>query len=101
MVCINNLSVGICLDMHQPIGYISLMQRTVRRELIDQWISEAGRDGITKLANKSGVPSSSISKIRTGRVPKDRDQREKLASALGVKERKLFPVLQGEEEQAS
>lgn len=68
------------------------MQRTVRRELIDSWISEAGRDGITKLANKSKVPASSLSKIRTGRVPKDREQREKLARALGVEESVLFPV---------
>lgn len=61
--------------------------------MIDGWISEAGRDGITKLANKSKVPSSSISKIRTGRVPKDRDQRERLARAIGVEESVLFPVV--------
>ena len=68
------------------------MTRTVRRELIDFWISEAGRDGITKLANKSKVPASSLSKIRNGRVPKDREQREKLARAIGVEESELFPV---------
>lgn len=69
------------------------MTRTVQRELIDFWISEAGRDGITKLANKSKIPASSISKIRNGRVPKDRDQREKLAKAIGVKESELFPAV--------
>lgn len=71
------------------------MQRAVRRELIDSWISEAGRDGMTKLANRSKVPASSISKIRNGRVPKDRDQREKLAKAIGVEESVLFPVAAG------
>lgn len=71
------------------------MERTVRRELIDSWISEAGRNGLTKLSNKSNVPASSLSKIRTGRVPKDRDQREALASAIGVEESVLFPPARG------
>ena len=69
------------------------MARTVKREIIDFWIAEAGRDGVGQLATKSGVPTSSISKIRAGRVPKNRQDREKLAKALGVKESELFPVV--------
>ncbi len=69
------------------------MMRTVRRELIDSWISEAGKNAVTKLSIKSDVPHSSIEKIRAGRVPKDRDIRERLAKALGVKESELFPVV--------
>lgn len=73
------------------------MNRTIRREYIDRWIDEAYPDGITKLARKSRVPASSISKIRTGRIPKNRVDRRKLAKALGVTEDELFPV-QGDEQ---
>ncbi len=66
--------------------------RKIRRELIDSWLSEAYPDAITKLAQKSKVPASSISKIRNGRIPKNRRDRQRLAKALGVHEDDLFPV---------
>ncbi len=77
------------------------MQRTIRRQLIDEWLAEAYPDAITKLARRSGVPASSIAKIRNGRVPKNSKQRERLAKAIGVDESDLFPVLADGEEKSA
>ncbi len=76
------------------------MIRRIERTLLDKWINEAYPDAITKLARKSRVPASSISKIRNGRVPKDSDQRRRLAKAIDVTEDELFPVVEGAEERA-
>lgn len=65
--------------------------KTVQRQLIDEWIHENGPDGLAKLAITSGVSSSMISKIRTGRVPYRPLTRRALAQALGVSEGELFP----------
>jgi len=67
----------------------------VRRELIDAWIKEKGRDGIKQLSDASEIPTSSLSKIRTGRVPQDPLKRQSLARALGVQESELFPAPTG------
>jgi len=76
------------------------MKRTVRREIIDEWLDEKYPNAMTKLSAASDVPASSIAKIRNGRVPKNADHRKKLAEALGVDEPTLFPVLE-DREQAS
>ena len=68
------------------------MTRRVKRELIDQWVFENGPDGVAKLAVKSGVSSSLISKIRVGRVPVKPITKRALAKAMGVKEEDLFPL---------
>lgn len=77
------------------------MRRTIRREILDEWINEAYPNALKKLSDKSDVPVNSISKIRNGRVPKSEKQRRQLAKAVGVKESELFPVLPDGEEQAS
>lgn len=65
--------------------------KTVNRTIIDKWIKKNGPDGISKLANKSMVPSNTISKVRTGVVPKSDLIRNALAGALEVSESDLFP----------
>ena len=77
------------------------MRRVVNKELINQWIADAYPNALTKLSNASKVPASSISKIRTGRVPKDFDQLKSLAKAIGVEVDELFPVLPDGKERAS
>jgi hypothetical protein len=73
--------------------YVRSMKTKVNRELIDQWIKNAWPNGIYKLSEKSGIPVSSLSKIRLGTfVPRAQDRRKNLASVLGVKESELFPV---------
>jgi transcriptional regulator with XRE-family HTH domain len=77
------------------------MQRVVNRKLIDSWIADAYPNALTKLSVASKVPASSISKIRQGRVPKDRLKLEALARAIGVEVDQLFPVLPDGKERAS
>jgi len=77
------------------------MQRKVKREFIDRWLSEAYPNALTKLSNASGVPANSISKIRNGRVPKDFEQLKGLAEAIGVNVDQLFPVLPDRKGRAS
>jgi len=72
-----------------------LMIRRVNRAVIDWWVLENGPDGVAKLAAASGVSSSMISKIRTGRVPVRPLTRRALAQALDVEESELFPVTAG------
>lgn len=71
------------------------MDRTVRKDLISQWIKEQERDGVRVLAEITDIPTSSIHKIRAGRVPKDPLKRAALAEALGVSESELFPSPKG------
>jgi transcriptional regulator with XRE-family HTH domain len=71
------------------------MERTIRKDLIAKWIKRQGRDGVRALAEKTNIPTSSICKIRGGRIPQDPIKRELLAKALGVKESELFPVTAG------
>lgn len=83
-----------------------MSKRTVQRELIKEWLREKYPDGILKLANRCvelgcRVPVSSIEKIRSGRVPRNEGQRRALAKAIGTTENKLFPLVDGGEEQAS
>lgn len=75
--------------------------RRVNRKIIDEWVLENGPEGVEKLAKKSGISSSMISKIRVGRVPIRPIFRRSLAKALGVKEDQLFPVLPNQGEKAS
>ncbi len=77
------------------VGYSLRMSRTVRKELISAFIKKQERDGIRVLSELSKIPTSSISKIRAGRVPKDPLKREALAEALGVEESELFPSAKG------
>lgn len=67
------------------------MDRRVQRSLIDSWIDKHGPDGLLRLADRSGVSSSTISKARLGRVPKRQNIRDRLCEAIGVKEDQLFP----------
>lgn len=77
-------------------------ERTVNREIIDNWIRANGPDGLSKLALKSRVPSNTIARIRTGKVPRSVLIREALAGALECSEDAVFPVVGAtEEKQAS
>jgi len=71
------------------------MKKRVHRQLIDTWVQENGPDGVSKLALKSGVSSSMISKVRVGRVPFKIITRRALAVAIGVEESALFPDVRG------
>lgn len=75
--------------------------RVVNRTIIDEWVTENGPDGIARLAVRSGISSSMISKVRVGRVPTKRNTRRDIALAIGVTEEQLFPVLPDGEEKAS
>lgn len=72
------------------------MNRRVERHYIDKWVNEKYPDAITKLAIASGIPASSIAKIRLGRVPKSQDDRQRLSKALSLKEDVLFPPVEDE-----
>lgn len=69
------------------------MKKTVRREIIDDWLKERYPDAISQLAQKSKIPANSLAKIRTGWVPKNPNRRKDLADALGVEEADLFPLV--------
>lgn len=71
------------------------MKKTVKRELIDRWVSEAYPNGLYKLSEASKIPANSLSKIRLGWVPKNPHKRKDLANALGVQESELFPASTG------
>jgi hypothetical protein len=79
----------------------SMKKKTVNRAPIDEWIREAYPNGLYKLAEKSGVPVNSLSKIRLGWVPRNERKRTDLAKTVGVKESELFPVLQDGKGKAS
>lgn len=71
------------------------MDRTVKKELIRSWIKKQERDGVKALSDRSNITTSSILKIRAGRVPKDPLKRKALAEAIGVSESELFPLIKG------
>ena len=71
---------------------IIIGMRLVAREIINGWIDRNGPDGITQLAYKSGVSSSTISKLRGGRIPTKASTRLAICRAIGVSEDELFPV---------
>lgn len=58
---------------------------------MSEWIKAAGRDGIKQLSDATGIPTSSLSKIRSGRIPQDPLKRKALSKVLGVEESVLFP----------
>lgn len=66
------------------------MDATVARQIIDEWIDRNGPDGLLKLAQKSGVSSSTISRARLGVVPKKASTRIRLAKALERSEQEVF-----------
>lgn len=72
---------------------MDVMDRRTERDIIDRWIDEHGPDGLLRLADESGVSSSTITKARIGYVPKKHGTRAKLCKALGVSEQELFPTL--------
>lgn len=82
--------------------YLIVMNRTVKRELIDKWIERKAPYGISQLSVKAGCSASLIDKTRLGQVPKKEATRLRIAKAIGVSQDALFPlVTAGEEEQAS
>jgi len=64
----------------------------VNRGPIDLWIDRNGPDGLVKLAQKAGVSSSLMMKVRNGYVPTKASSRIKISSALSVSEDELFPI---------
>jgi lambda repressor-like predicted transcriptional regulator len=72
-------------------AYIGPMMRTVDRSKIDDWIAKNGPNGLAKLSIESGIPLSSLAKIRSGWVPVKKWTRIALAEKLGVTEDELFP----------
>lgn len=72
--------------------------RRVERKHIDEWIESNGPDGMSRLAVKSGVSSSTIGNTRRGIVPKRKRTRLALCRALNMAEHELFPPANGEAE---
>lgn len=70
------------------------MERTVNRNIIDAWVKRHKPDGVTKLAERSNVSTSMISKVRCGRVPSKALTRKALAKAVAATEDDLFPVME-------
>lgn len=77
------------------------MDRTVKIDLIGAWVDRNGPNGLLKLAEKSGVSASTISKARLGMVPKKYVTRARLCEALEVEEDALFPPLKRRKDKAS
>jgi transcriptional regulator with XRE-family HTH domain len=75
---------------------MAVMIRNVERTHLDRWIEEHGPDGISKLAIRSEVSASTISKVRTGFVPAKTATRRALAEAIGIEEDTLFPLVAAE-----
>jgi len=79
------------------------MKRRVDRTFIDAWIDKNYPNALAKLSIATGsvLTTSSISKIRAGRVPVSAMKRQRLAEALGVSEDRLFPILTARKKDAS
>lgn len=77
------------------------MNRTVKRQIIDDWINANRPNGIGKLASDSFVSVYSLEKIRQGRVPMSFLIRQSLCKVLGVKEDELFPIMRSGKSRAS
>lgn len=72
-------------------------ERTINSGLLISWIEKNGPNGELKLAEKSKVSYHTISRIRSGYVPKKDLTRQALATALGVKYEVLFPLVSAKE----
>lgn len=77
------------------------MKLRVERTHIDKWIDENGPDGLVKLAQKAGVSSSLMNKVRIGAVPKRAATRLSICGALNVSEEVLFPAVRAAKGKAS
>ena len=77
------------------------MDRTVKKDLIGSWVDKNGPNGLLRLAEKSGVSASTISKARLGTIPKKYVTRARLCEALDVEEDELFPPLKRRKDKAS
>ena len=77
------------------------MQKRVVRTYIDRWIDINGPDGLLKLAVKSGVSASTITKARLGYPPKKQHTRTRICEAIGVAEHRVFPSVASSKEEAS
>lgn len=67
-----------------------MIEKRVKRALIDQWTHKNYPNGLYKLSVKSGIPASSLAKIRLGWVPKNERRLKDLADALEVSEDELL-----------
>jgi len=63
------------------------------RYAIDHWIDVNGPEGLLRLAEKSSVSSSTITRARLGKLPKKMSTRVKLCTALGCKHEDLFGLV--------
>jgi len=77
------------------------MSMKVQREHIDKWIDRNGPDGLVKLAQKAGISSSLMNKVRIGNVPRKASTRISICKALNVSEKTLFPFVEADEGKAS
>ena len=77
------------------------MSIRVQRKHIDKWIERNGPDGLVKLAQKAGVSSSLMSKVRIGKKVPSLSTRLSICRALKVSEKTLFPSDDTDEEKAS
>lgn len=77
------------------------VSRKIERKLIDRWVENHTPDGLLKLAQKSGVSSSTIARARIGDVPKKPITRQRLAKAVDATEDQLFPLVTAGVEQVS
>lgn len=70
-----------------------MMNRRVKTDLIERWISENNPFGIEQLTTRAKVAASTINDARKGKAPKKPITRQALASALGFTEDELFPLV--------
>jgi transcriptional regulator with XRE-family HTH domain len=71
-------------------------ERTVNKTLLKVWLKQNGpkiEDGIENLAKKSRTSASTVTKVKSGYVPRKDITRILLANAIGVAEDELFPLV--------
>lgn len=78
--------------------YSGAMDRRVERKYIDRWIVDNRPDGLLRLAERTGVSSSTIVSARNGRLPRKLVTLDKIAEGLGLSTDTLFPPAEAEPE---
>lgn len=76
------------------------MERTVRMDILNKWISENGPNGQSRLALNIGISVTTVSLCRRGYAPKKYSTMDKIADFFNMERDELFPFL-GKEEVAA
>lgn len=72
-----------------------MRDRSVNKDIIDEWVDAHFPNAVFKLAEKSGVSARTIYSARAGQAPKRWVTRMALSRALRVSEETLFPQVPG------